>query len=68
MKMNIDNLLFEKVVIIKYRNSNCSGIMIVLEKFYEKNIKKFQRKMKDVEVYYMCSCDLTPELVQELGI
>ena len=66
--MNVDKLLYEKVIIIKYECAHSEGIMIVLTEWYNKKIKQFQRRFKDCNIYYMSECVLTPEVVKELGI
>ena len=66
--MNIDNLLYENVVIIKYETAHGTGMMIVKVAWYNKQIKKFQRLFKDCNIYYMSECVLTPEVIKELNI
>ena len=66
--MNVDNLIFEKVIIIKYSGSNSTGLMIVREDFYTKKIKKFEKIFKDCTIDSMSACTLTPEVIKELGV
>ena len=66
--MNIDKLLYEKVIVIKYETTHASGLMIVRVDWYNKQIKKFQRLFKDCNIYYMSECVLTPDIVKELNI
>ena len=68
MEMNLDNLLFEKVIIIKHRSANTHGVMIVRQSFYLKKIKKFQKAFKDCNIYYMSECVLTPDVIKEQGL
>ena len=68
MKMNLDNLLFEKVMIIKYQSANTHGVMVVRQSHYLKKIKKFQKIFKDCNIYYMSECVLTPEIIKEQGL
>lgn len=63
--MNLDNLLFEKVLIIKFQSANSSGVMVVRTSHYEKKINKFKRAFKDCNIYYMSECVLTPEIIKE---
>lgn len=68
MEMNLDNLLFETVVIIKYTSVNSNGIMVIKESHYLKKIKKFQKAFKDCDIYYMSVCVLTPDIIKEQGL
>ena len=63
-----DTLLYSKIIIIKYETINSKGIMVVEYNYYMKNIKKFQRKLKDCNIYYMSECVYTPELEKELKL
>ena len=65
---NYAELLYEKVVILKYRSENTHGLMIVRESFYEKNINKFKRAFKNVDIYYMSECVLTEDILKELSL
>ena len=66
--MNVDKLLYEKVLIIKYETAHAEGLMIVKVDWYNKQIKKFQRLFKDCNIYYMSECVLTPDILKELNI
>lgn len=66
--MAVDNLLYEKVLIIKYETSSSKGMMIVLYSYYMKKINKFKKALKDCNIYYMCECVLTPEILKELNL
>lgn len=68
MVIDVDNLLFERVIIIKYQAPSSTGFMIMKASFYEKKINKFKKAFKDCNIYYMSECILTPENVKELGI
>lgn len=66
--MNVDKLLFEKVLIIKYETPHAQGLMLVKVEWYNKQIEQFQRLFKDCNIYYMSECVLTPEIIKELNI
>lgn len=68
MKMNLDDLLFEKVFIIKFQSDNSHGVMVVKYSHYLKKINKFKRAFKDCNIYYMSECVLTPEIIKEQGL
>lgn len=61
-------LLYEKVIIIKYRAEHSLGLMIVKSSFYEKKINKFNRALKNCEIYYMSQCVLTEDILKELSL
>ena len=61
-----DKLLYERVYVIKWNTLNTHGSMIVNAKYYDKNIKKFQRRFKDCNIYYMAEMALTPEKIEEV--
>ena len=58
--MNIDNLLFERVLVFKYKSKNSFGVCVMKYNYYFKIEKKFKRAFKD--------CILTPEKVKELDL
>lgn len=66
--MNIDNLIYEKVLIIKWESDHTEGCMIVKEEWYNKKIKKFQKAFKECNIYYMSECVLTPEVIKEMNL
>ena len=66
--MNIDNLLFEKVLVFKYTSKSSFGICVMKYTHYLKVEKKFKRAFKDCNIYFIEECILTPEKVKELDL
>lgn len=62
------SLLYEKVIIIKYRGEHSQGLMIVKSSFYEKKINKFNKALKNCEIYYMSQCILTEDILKEVTL
>ena len=65
---NYADLLYEKVLIIKYESANTKGLMIVNESFYEKKINKFKRALKNCNILLMSECVLTEDILKELKL
>lgn len=63
-----EELIYKKVLIIKYQAPSSKGLMVVDYNFYMKNIKKFQRRLKDCNIYYMSECIFSPEVEKELKL
>ena len=65
---NYAELLYEKVIIIKYETHNTKGLMIVKSDFYEKKINKFNRALKNCDILFMSQCVLTEDILKELKV
>lgn len=63
--VDYQDLLGEKVVIIRYESDYSRGKMLLKESFYLKKINKFKKAFKNANIISLIEAKLTDELLEE---